>query len=117
MNTPLPIQLIVYSVSDVVAAKKVFGLFLDAEPYADTAYYVGYRVGGLGIGLDPNAQAQGFAAPIAYVDTADIQSSIKSLVDAGAEVVQEPIEVSPGLQVARLKDADGNLLGLRQFAK
>jgi predicted enzyme related to lactoylglutathione lyase len=114
MTNPSPIQLIVYSVSDVDAAKKLFGSFLGANPYVDGKYYIGYRVGDLEIGLDPNAAAQGFAAPIAYVDTDDIQSSLKALVDAGAEVVQEPREVGGGLMVARLKDADGNYLGLRQ---
>lgn len=117
MNTPSPIQLIVYSVSDLVAAKKLFGAFLGVEPYVDGAYYVGYRVGELEIGLDPNAQAQGFLAPIAYIDTADIQSSLKALVEAGAEVVQDPMDVGGGLLVARLKDGDGNFLGLRQSTK
>jgi len=114
MNSPSPVQLIVYSVKDLTAAKKLFGAFLGAEPYVDGAYYVGYRVGELEIGLDPNAQAQGFAAPISYIDTADIKASIKSLVEAGAEVVVEPMDVGGGLLVARLKDADGNFLGLRQ---
>jgi predicted enzyme related to lactoylglutathione lyase len=117
MKTPSPIKLIVYSVKDLSAAKKVFGAFLGAEPYVDGAYYVGYRVGELEVGLDPNAQAQGFSAPIGYVDTADIQSSLKALVEAGAEVVQDVMDVGGGLLVARLKDADGNFLGLRQSPK
>jgi hypothetical protein len=66
IETASPIKLIVYSVKDLTAAKKVFGAFLGAEPCVDGAYYVGYRVGELEIGLDPNAQAQGFAAPIGY---------------------------------------------------
>jgi predicted enzyme related to lactoylglutathione lyase len=117
MDTPSPVKLIVYSVKDLSAAKEVFGAFLGTEPYVDEAYYVGYRVGELEIGLDPNAQAQGFTAPIAYVDTADIQSSLKALVEAGAEVVQDVMDVGGGLLVARLKDADGNFLGLRQSAQ
>jgi predicted enzyme related to lactoylglutathione lyase len=114
MSTPSPIKLIVYSVKDLNAAKKLFSAFLGSEPYADTAYYVGYRVGDLEVGLDPNAQAQGSGNPISYVDTADIKASITSLVEAGAEVVVEPMDVGGGLLVARLKDADGNFLGLRQ---
>lgn len=114
MASPSPIKLIVYSVKDLTAAKKLFGVFLGVEPYVDGAYYVGYHVGELEVGLDPNAQAQGFAAPIGYVDTADIRTSLKALVEAGAEVVVEPMDVGGGLLVARLKDADGNYLGLRQ---
>jgi predicted enzyme related to lactoylglutathione lyase len=109
-----PVQVLVYSVKDIEAAKKVFNTFLAAEPYADSPYYVGYRVGEVEIGLDPNALAQGFAAPIAYIDTDDIQASIKALVATGAQLVQDATEVAPGLKVARLKDADGNYLGLRQ---
>ena len=117
MATPSPVQLIVYSVKDLTAAKKLFVTFLGAEPYVDRAYYVGYRVGEIEVGLDPNAQAQGFAAPISYVDTADIKGSIKTLVEAGAEVAVEPMDVGGGLLVARLKDKDGNFLGLRQETK
>jgi predicted enzyme related to lactoylglutathione lyase len=112
MSAASPIKLIVYSVKDLTAAKKLFSAFLGVEPYADTAYYVGYRVGDIEVGLDPNAQAQG--SPIGYIDTADIKGSIKSLVEAGAQVVVEPMDVGGGLLVARLKDADGNFLGLRQ---
>lgn len=111
------ISLIVYSVSDVEAAKKRFNEFLGVEPYVDSAYYVGYRVGDLEVGLDPNGQAQGFDAPIAYIDTADIQGSMKALEEAGAKVVQEPMDVGSGLLVARLKDAEGNFFGLRQPTK
>ncbi|MEJ2558137.1 MAG: hypothetical protein P8186_18350 [Anaerolineae bacterium] len=35
-------------------------------------------------------------------------------MEAGAEVVQDVMKMAPGLLVARLKDADGNFLGLRQ---
>jgi predicted enzyme related to lactoylglutathione lyase len=38
-------------------------------------------------------------------------------VEAGAEVVQDVMDVGGGLLVARLKDADGNFLGLRQSPK
>jgi predicted enzyme related to lactoylglutathione lyase len=99
------------------AAKKVFGAFLGAKPYVDGAYYVGYRVGELEVGLDPNGHAQGFAALIGYVNTADIRGSLKAFVEAGAEVVQDVMDVGGGLLVARLKDADGNFLGLRQSPK
>jgi hypothetical protein len=39
------------------------------------------------------------------------------LVEAGAEVMQDPVDVGSGLLVARVKDADGNFLGLRQSAR
>lgn len=115
MTTPgNSVRLIAFPVKDVDAAKKVFGAFLGVEPYVDREYYVGYRVGEIEIGLDPNGHAQGYAAPIAYADIADIKQSIKTLVDAGAKVIQELTDVGGGLLIARLQDADGNFIGLRQ---
>jgi hypothetical protein len=48
------IKLIVYPVKDVEKAKAFFSKFLDAEPYVASPYYVGYKVGNLEVGLDPN---------------------------------------------------------------
>jgi len=46
--------------------------------------------------------------------TSDLEKSKKTLVAAGAEVVQDAMGVGCGLLIARLKDVDGNFLGLRQ---
>ena len=52
--------------------------------------------------------------PIGYVDVTDIKSSLKEMTDVGAEVVQDPRDVGGGLLVAKVKDADGNVVGFRQ---
>jgi predicted enzyme related to lactoylglutathione lyase len=103
------IKLIVYPVKDVEAAKSFYSKYLDAKPYADSAYYVGYRIGELEVGLDPNGQAV-----VGYVDVADIKGYLKTLVDAGATMHQDIKDVGGGLLIAQVKDADGNVLGLRQ---
>lgn len=108
------VRLIVYPVKDITAAKKLFGKFLDTEPYVDGPYYVGYKVGDLEIGLDPNGQSQGVDSPIAYADVGDIKESLRTLVDAGATLMQDIRDVGGGLLVASVKDTDGNILGLRQ---
>ena len=105
------VALLVYPVKDVDAAKKLFTALLGAEPYADTPYYVGYRVGDQEIGLDPNSKSQG---PIAYWETDDIKARLAELVDAGAELAQSPKDVGGGLLVAQVKDANGNIIGFRQ---
>jgi predicted enzyme related to lactoylglutathione lyase len=110
------IKLIVFPVKDITAAKKVFGKFLGSEPYVDSPYYVGFKTGSLEVGLDPNAQNPGGGGPIAYIDTDNLQERIGTLVEAGAEVLQEPKDVGGGLMVATVKDGDGNILGLRQSA-
>ncbi len=82
----------------------------------DQPYYVGYRVGGLDVGLDPNGHAQGMTGPIGYWQVADIKASLSALLDAGAELLQDVKDVGGGKLVASAKDADGNGIGLIQAA-
>jgi predicted enzyme related to lactoylglutathione lyase len=104
------IKLIVYPVKDIEKAKAFYGKFLNTEPYVASPYYVGYRVGNLEVGLDPNSKV----GPIAYTDVEDIKSSLQAMVKVGAEVVQDVKEVGGGLLIAQVKDVDGNVVGLRQ---
>ena len=48
-----------------------------------------------------------------YVDVADIKSRLDALVAAGASIVQGVTDVGGGTQIASVKDADGNIAGLR----
>lgn len=104
------IRLIVYPVRNIEKAKAFYGKFLNAEPYVASPYYVGYKIGDLEVGLDPNSKM----GPIAYTDVKDIKSSIQALLKVGAQVVQDVKEVGGGLLIAQIKDADGNVVGLRQ---
>jgi predicted enzyme related to lactoylglutathione lyase len=104
------IKLLVYPVKDIEEAKAFYGKFLGIEPYVASAYYVGFKVGDLEIGLDPNAKA----GPVAYIDVEDIKRSLQALAGAGAEVIQDAKEVGGGLLIAQVKTSDGNVFGLRQ---
>jgi predicted enzyme related to lactoylglutathione lyase len=106
------VKLIVYPAKDLEKAKVLFNKFLGTEPYADSEYYVGYRLGDIEVGLDPNG-----TAVIAYTDTTDIERSLKELQGAGAIVHQETKDVGGGLLIAQVKDPNGNVLGLRQQPK
>lgn len=106
------IQLVAYPATDLAKAKKFFSTFLGTEPYVDAEYYVGYKTDdGHEIGLDPNGKTV-----IAYVNTEDIEASLKELQDTGAEVVMQPTDVGGGLTIAQAS-LDGNVVGLRQLAK
>ena len=107
------IKLLVYPVKDVEKAKAFYRKFLDTEPYVASAYYVGYRVGEMEVGLDPNSNV----GPIAYTDVRDIKSSLQAMTEVGAEIVQDVKDVGAGLLIARIRDADGNVVGLRQESK
>jgi predicted enzyme related to lactoylglutathione lyase len=101
---------LVYPVKDLEKAKAFYGEYLGVEPYLDTAYYVGYRTGDQEVGLDPNSTV----GPIAYTEVDDIKSSLQAMAGVGAEVVQDAHDVGGGLLIAQIKDADGNVVGLKQ---
>jgi predicted enzyme related to lactoylglutathione lyase len=102
------ISIIVYPAKDLEKAKKFFSTFLGTEPYVDGAYYVGYKLDGQEIGLDPNG-----TAVISYVEVDDIAASLQTLKEAGAEIVKDSTDVGGGLQIAQV-EIDGTVLGLRQ---
>ena len=104
-------SLLVYPAKDLASAKTLFKALLGVEPYADMSYYAGFRTGDLEIGLDPNGSSAG---PIAYWEVEDIGASLRLLVDAGGQTVQDVTDVGAGLLIATVKDAAGNTLGLRQ---
>ncbi len=105
------IKTVIYPVKDIARAKKRFSTLLGIEPYADAAYYVGFKVGDQDIGLDPNGHKHGMTA---YYRVSDIKQSLQSLVDDGALVLQAIKDVGGGKLIASVKDADGNIIGLDQ---
>jgi predicted enzyme related to lactoylglutathione lyase len=108
------IKLFVYPVKDIARAKTLYRKLLGLEPYADSAYYVGFRVGDQEIGLDPSGHKKGMTGPIGYWRVSDIKTSLQLLLDAGAEAQQEVTDVGGGKLIAWVRDADGNITGLIQ---
>ncbi|REK87391.1 glyoxalase [Streptomyces inhibens] len=108
------LETITYPVKDLAAAKALFSKLLGVEPYMDEPYYVGFRAGGVDLGLDPNGHRKGLTGPVGYWRVEDIERSLKQLTDAGAETVQEVQDVGGGKRIASVKDADGNPIGLVQ---
>jgi predicted enzyme related to lactoylglutathione lyase len=109
------ISLFVYPVKDLAQAKTLYSTLLGVEPYADEAYYVGFRVGDQEIGLDPHGHNHGMTGPLGYFPVSDIQTSLQSLLDAGAQIQQGVKNVGGGKLTALVKDADGNIIGLLQL--
>jgi len=106
-------ELLVFPVKDLGRAKALYSKLLGTEPYADAPYYVGFRVGDQEIGLDPHGKTSG---PLPYWSVSDIQESLQSLLDAGAQTQQAIKDVGGGRLIATVKDADGNVIGLMQKA-
>jgi predicted enzyme related to lactoylglutathione lyase len=53
--------------------------------------------------------------PVGYYHVNDIQKSLQSLLDAGAQVQQEVKDVGGEKLIASVKDADSNIIGLLQL--
>ncbi|MBA8793585.1 putative enzyme related to lactoylglutathione lyase [Friedmanniella endophytica] len=101
---------IVFPVDDLEAAKRIYTTLL-GEPHTDQPYYVGYRVGDVEIGLDPNGAKRGQTVPVGNWSSSDLDATIAELTAAGATVTEQPRDVG-GPRVATLTDADGNPFGL-----
>ena len=107
------VKTVIYPVNDIAKSKAMFSALLGVEPYADEAYYVGFKVGDQDIGLDPNGHKQGMTP---YFQVDDIKTSLQGLVDAGAEVADDVKDVGGGKLVAAVKDPAGNVIGLTQLS-
>jgi predicted enzyme related to lactoylglutathione lyase len=103
---------IVIPVSDLTAAKALYGALLGVAPDMDQPYYVGYTTGSQHVGLDPNGDTT--AGPVMYWHVQDISAALRDLLAAGAEQVQEVKDVGNGKLTATVRDQNGTTLGLLQ---
>jgi predicted enzyme related to lactoylglutathione lyase len=105
---------VLYPTRALAESKRLFTDLLGTEPIADAPYYVGYQVGDTQIGLVPNGHDQGWTGSVCFFDVDDIEATIANATGNGASVLQAPTNVGGGLLTALLKDAEGNIIGLRQ---
>jgi len=108
------IKTVLHPVSDLAAAKAVYGALLGIQPQADTPYYVGFDAEGQHIGLVPSGGPQAMTSPVAYWHVPDIEAKLAEVTAAGATVKEPPRDVGGGRLVATVSDLDGNVLGLLQ---
>jgi predicted enzyme related to lactoylglutathione lyase len=106
---------VLYPVTNIEESKALFTALFGVEPHADSPYYVGYAVNGAEIGLVPGGHGQGMTGPEPYYDVDDLEATIAALQAAGGELVQEPRDVAAGLMVAKVRDTEGNVIGLKQL--
>lgn len=111
---PPEMKTVLYPVEDLERAKAIFSALLGTTPHVDSKFYIGYSASGAEIGLLPNGRSQGMSGPEPFFDVEDLDATLAALAAAGAETVQHPTEVGGGMRVAKVKDADGNHIGLRQ---
>jgi predicted enzyme related to lactoylglutathione lyase len=106
---------IIYTVTDLAAAKAIHAALLDTEPHTDQPYYVGFNVDGVEIGLAPRS-AEGRPTPVAHIRVPDLDAALTRVQQAGGVLVEGPHAVGGGNLVATVSDPDGTVLGLIQRA-
>ncbi|HET9111605.1 MAG TPA: VOC family protein [Ktedonobacterales bacterium] len=107
---------VIYPVKDRDQAKALYGKLLGAEPVVDSPYYVGWKLSDMDIGLDPNGHRSGQTGPVSYYQVDDINASLQTLLDAGAQPRQAVKDVGGGMLITSVKDADGNIIGLKHVS-
>jgi len=108
------IKVVLHPVSDLERAKSTYTALLGVPPTADSAYYVGFDVGGQHIGLVPGGGPQGMTSPVTFWEVPDIEAKLAEVTAAGATTKEAAHDVGGGRLVATVTDADGNDLGLLQ---
>ena len=96
-------------------SKKWYTAVLGFEPYFDQPFYVGYKVGGFELGLDPDMEGvtRGNNQPV-YWGVDDCEKALAMLIEKGAGKDSEPQNVGEGIIVASVLDPFGNVFGIIQ---
>ena len=108
----LGLRTVIYNVADLPRAKEWYARAFGISPYFDEPFYVGFKVGGFELGLDPNGATHGPGGSIAYWGVASIDAAVREFTTQGAEVVSGVQDVGEGIKVATVTDPFGNHIGL-----
>lgn len=106
------IKSVIYPSANLEADKKFWEVVTGAPAYFDEAYYVGFKVGEIELGLDPNAAKEGLPYPVAYWHVNGVVEAAKQLAASGAAVNTEARDVGGGMMMATFKDPSGNIFGI-----
>lgn len=104
----------IYAAPDLETAKRWYARVLDAEPYFDESFYVGFDVDGYELGLDPDTTQirPGAGGVTAYWTVRDADSAYSRLLRLGAAPHVPVTDVGGGTRTATVRDPFGNLIGL-----
>lgn len=109
------LRTVIYKVPDLEAAKTWYARVLGFEPYFAEPYYVGFRVGGFELGLDPDMEGgRPGEGMVAHWGVADAAAEFERLTRIGAAAHMPPRDVGGGIVVAAVKDPFRNAFGIVQ---
>jgi predicted enzyme related to lactoylglutathione lyase len=108
----LGLRTVIYPMSDLDAGKAWYTKLLGGEPYFDEPFYVGFDVGGYELGLVPKGDDGSDSEPVTYWGVRDADSALAALIDAGATLQHDVIDVGESIRVATVREPNGNLFGV-----
>ena len=110
----LGLRTAIYHVNDIEAAKTWYSSVLGFPPYFDQPFYVGFNVGGYELGLQPGEgetinKAEGV---VAFWGVEDAGAALKRLLELGATLHEDVLDVGGDIRVATVTDPFGNVFGV-----
>lgn len=114
MTKILGLRTVAYKVEDLTKAKEWYSKAFAKDPYFDEPFYVGFNIGGYELGLQP-VEGEGNIignSVITYWGVEDIEKAIQDMLDLGATINDEPLDVGGGVVVASVTDPWNNIIGL-----
>ena len=108
------LKALVFPTSNLAKSRELLSRVLGIDPVFDDPAYVGFQLGGLDIGLDPNGKSRGMTGATPMFEVDDIRETVAALTAAGATIVEDVEPVGGGHFIAMLSDPDGNMIGLGQ---
>lgn len=106
----LGLRSLIYPTVNMNEAKEWWKSFLGVDPYFDEPFYVGFKVGGYEIGLNPGAAME--FGPITFIGVQSIEEALVLAKENGAFVESGIDEVGDGIKVAQLTSPTGERFGL-----
>lgn len=107
----LGLRTVIYPANDLAAAKQWYSRVLEAQPYFDEPFYVGFNVGGFELGLVPEGESS-TAGPQPFWGVADAATALARLIELGGKELDPVAEVGGGIKVAAVVDPFGNRFGI-----
>ena len=110
----LGLRTVVYMVDDLDKAKAWYAKVFESKPYYDTAYYVGFNIGGYELGLHPKERATGTdnGTVLSYWGVDNISEVYNRLLEAGAKTHEAPNNVGGDITLASVYDPWKNIIGI-----
>ena len=91
-------------------AKEWWQKTLGIAPYFNESFYVGFKIGGYELGLDPNAAYENGSTTFWGVE--DVELVVAHLVSNGAILISGIRDVGARIRVAELNSPEGEHIGL-----